>query len=231
MKNIKRIFFGLVFVIAFYCLFAQAFLDLDGVEATGSFLIAKIFLYYKPFDEIFGGVAPSMIIAYFCMLLFGYLFISNSLYGTTRKYRSMVMLRYNDKNLFLQHYQIRAFLSTVIIIFSLFCASALAEWLLYPHSFELPVEYLLLFANLTLFYCTILTVNLFLMIRYDDAVALVILSVFIAIMVLIDVSFVPISFVTIGEPSALLIGCVLLFLFTACANIFLYYYIKSHDLL
>lgn len=231
MKNIKRIFFGLVFVVAFYCLFAQALLDLDGIEATGSILLAKIFLYYKPFDEIFGGVAPSMIIAYFCMLLFGYLFISNSLYGTTRKYRSMVMLRYKDKNLFLRHYQIRAFLSTVIILFALVCMSVLAEFSLYHHSFELPAEYLLLLANLTLFYFTILTVNLFLTIRFDDAAALVILCVCIAVAVLIDVSFVPISLITIGNLSSLFSGFVLLLLCAAGANVFLYYTIKNHDLL
>jgi hypothetical protein len=191
--------------------FLDTMLDSDLLKRSLQSFAKKFFLY-KDFVLKNRISAKDLMFCFTAYLFMGF-HLNCSLYGTTRKYRSMIMLRYGSRTRYFHHNcKVIVLRSFMITAGSIGCF-LLASWLnRIPFNFsESEVSSsILLMINLFLFLNLLGFINIYCVMNYKDTTALIITSVFTSVLLLADVSEPFLSVITYGNVWMELKGMILL---------------------
>jgi len=160
---------------------------LDSKTRSIQYFIKEFFLYR---DFIgFNGISVNDLMFCFTALLFIGYNLNISLYGVTKKYRSMILLRYGSrKSYFMQNYKFilsRSFRLTASSSLSFFLASWINR-IPFDFSESEASSVIFLIANLFLFLHLLGLINIYCVIKYRDTTALLMTSLFTSVLLLAD---------------------------------------------
>lgn len=210
------------------------FLDtmLDSETRSIQYFIKEFFLY-RDFVRFNSISANDLMFCYTAFLFIGYN-LNISLYGTTKKYRSMILLRYGSKkNYFLHIYKSILSRSFMLTASSSICFF-LASWInRIPCDFmENELASVILFiVNLFFFLHLLGLINVYCVIKYRDTTALLITSLFTSVLLLADAFEQYFAVITYGNIWTELRGAALL---TVCNTILFFAagkVLKKNDIL
>ena len=206
-RKFKPIFYVFILLSCFSMISALHILCRDNIEFPYNIknILKYYFLYYSNESDFFYFIRIQNLIVYYSALLFGYFIITISLFGASRKYREMVILRYGTKPKFLAVHCRKGLINSglVVLVFSI---SLLVAGYFYNHSLQINnsdiLQLLLRFANLFLFYNILVLVNIFCLLFTHDWVSIVAGGSIIGIVLIADIYIPFISFLTYGEISS-----------------------------
>lgn len=148
----------------------------------------KDFFLYRDFALYHSISANDLMFCFTAFLFMGYN-LNISLYGITRKYRSMILLRYaSRKDYFLYNYKSmisRSFLITAASVGSFFLASWINR-IPFDFSESESSSSILLMINLFLFLNLLGLINIYCVMKYKDTTALIATSLFTSVLLLAD---------------------------------------------
>lgn len=221
-----------VFMAGARMFFLDTMLDSDPLSRTVQSFIKKFFLY-KDFDLNNNISSQDLMICFTAFLFMGYN-LNIFLYGITRKYRSMILLRYGARKKYFLHNS-KSIISKSLMITAVsvgcFCLASWINSIPFDFSESEFASSILLIINLFFFLNLLGLINIYCVMKYKDTTALIITTIFTSALLLAD-AYEPIfAIITYGKIQQEIRGVALL----AVCNIILYfvagYVLKKNDIL
>ncbi len=146
-----------VFMVANNCIILQS----DGYSLD--YILKKIFLYYSKLETEYSTFNLMNVISYFGSLLFGYIFLMQGFFRASKKYRIMLLIRFQKRNLFIRNFIIVGVVKSFIIVsvFAVFLwIPVFWHWRGFLYSDMEFVHFILRIVNLFLFFNVMTMVTL-----------------------------------------------------------------------
>lgn len=196
-------------------------------------LLKRVFLYVKTNDLYFSGVSFVAYINLTAIITFSICYVSLAMYGISRKYRSLVMLRYEKKSDYIKHNQKQGIISCTVIIIAIllgvFAGCALTNCREVHYQ---DVAILIIIAlNLFIYFNLIVLISIFFVFMFGDVMSLGIVLLSGMVTVMIDIRVRAISIITYGSMFSLITGLIGLVLIYIIFNFFAHKKIKYMDIL
>lgn len=173
-------------------------------------------------------------ISYCGVIFFGYIILSVSMFGINRKYRGLMLLRYNKKFDYVKKYIIKGWqLSLFICILISLCV--IWGYVVFTDKIIVTKDSVSVFIfemlNILLFYCICGIANIYLNIKYNDVLAITLIMCCSMLLLVIDIyvkSFSILAYGTIGSGA---LGIIIQLIIYVTGINFLKYKLKNMDLL
>lgn len=196
-------------------------------------LLKRIFLYTSEDDMYFSGVNFFHYINLMAIVIFGTCHITSSMYGVSRKYRSLIMMRYKNKSAFINYNQKRGLISCIAITAAVFLGVSAGYIITACGKVDTrgALIFALLIINMFIYFNIIVIFNIFCVFILGEIMSLTIVVLLGMIIILIDIRITAVSIVTYGNAFSLFMGLTVLAVIYLILNCFVYRKIKNMDVL
>ncbi|RDU21823.1 hypothetical protein [Anaerosacchariphilus polymeriproducens] len=199
-----------------------------------TFLIKSIFLYTNKNDYLFANVDWLLYLGLFSCFLLSLFYLGIRMYGATKKYRSLIIMRYVSSEKFILSWKRKGAFSAVITTVIIMIVPILGYFKL-EYGFNFPlneqIKYIFLTINIFLFLFLCVSINIFCIIRWNDVIAIIILVTIITFILSFDIAIENISLLTYGSVKHLIFGTFVFSILIVIMKIILARGIKKYDLL